>query len=780
MSSWSRRLEAADRRDAVSGPRPSEPTSSDPLAKAHEAGVGADDLAALSALVAVARDRVGFRTRLTVRGSAGGGATELDFEIAHAERGVDVRLVSTRHDEGDTDEGDADDGIVAVLTNTLVETPDLVAVFSSVGHEAIWANDAFATVIPVRVDDKVWLVELLDEWSKGHYEVKVLPALVKYGRWRGRLTLLTGAGERPVSAVIVAHRDRRGEIESVSMVARDTVSEPLDDAQVGEADARLAALVEHAADIIAVCAPDGTLRYASPAALRLLEVDAAHAVGLNVIDLVHPDDRVESLLELVRPDEQGVGVPVDVRLEIGGTSRYLEAIVTDLRDNPAIGGVVLNVRDVTERVQNTRTLTERAYTDSLTGLPNRVRLLDRLGTVLEAAEPVAVLLADLDRFDTINARHGTELGDAVVREIGRRLVDAGPAAGFIARASGDQFVAVAPGMGDRADAIRLANHLRGLIGEPVVVGDVRVVVSASVGVVVTDAALEPEDVLRDAGRALAQAKEVGRDRIEVFTAQLAESANRRTEVEGHLRHALDNDGVTVHYQPIVNVDGRTVVAVEALLRVQDEQGSLLSPAEFIEAAESSGLMSRLGGRVLQATADQLASWSGVPGTPQEISVNISPRQLADPNLPNLVVEALRVSGVWAGHLALEITESILISPGPTVDAAISYLRALGVRVGLDDFGAGKSSLGYLKRFPLDFVKIDRSLIAGLGIDDQDTAIVRATIDLAHNLGLQVIAVGVETEEQLEILELLGCERAQGYLFAPALPPGEVTGLVRRS
>jgi len=469
-------------------------------------------------------------------------------------------------------------------------------------------------------------------------------------------------------------------------------------------------------------------------------------------------------------------VPVDVRLQIGDGLRYLEAIVTDLSDNPAIGGIVLNVRDVTERVQNTRTLTERAYTDPLTGLPNRVRLLDRLGHVLEAAEPVMVLLADLDRFDNVNARHGTETGDTVVRTIGQRLVDAGPAAGFIARASGDQFVAVVPGMGDRADAVRLANRLRDRIAEPVDVGGEQIVVTASVGIVVTEQALEPEDVLRDAGRALAQAKDAGRDRVEVYTAQLAESASRRTEVEGQLRHALDNDGVMVHYQPIIDVDRRGVVAVEALLRVQDEQGSLLSPAAFIEAAESAGLMARLGARVLQVTTDQLASWSGVVGVPQEISVNISPRQLADPNLPSLVVDALHAAGVAPERLSLEITESILISPRPTVDAAISYLRALGVRVGLDDFGAGKSSLGYLKRFPLDFVKIDRSLIAGLGVDDQDTAIVRATIDLAHNLGLQVVAVGVETDEQLEILDLLGCERAQGYLFAPAGPPESIAGL----
>ena len=184
-------------------------------------------------------------------------------------------------------------------------------------------------------------------------------------------------------------------------------------------------------------------------------------------------------------------------------------------------------------------------------------------------------------------------------------------------------------------------------------------------------------------------------------------------------------------------------------------------------------MTRVGIQVLQIAAEQLAEWDGVDGAPAAISVNISPKQLADPDLPSRVSEVLRSAGVDAERLQLEITESILIGQHPTIDAAISYLRALGVKIGLDDFGAGKSSLGYLKRFPLDFVKIDRSLIGGVGVDEQDTAIVRGTVELAHNLGLEVVAVGVESDEQREILDMLGCQRAQGYLFAAPAPAQEL-------
>ncbi|MGZ4682232.1 MAG: putative bifunctional diguanylate cyclase/phosphodiesterase, partial [Acidimicrobiales bacterium] len=237
----------------------------------------------------------------------------------------------------------------------------------------------------------------------------------------------------------------------------------------------------------------------------------------------------------------------------------------------------------------------------------------------------------------------------------------------------------------------------------------------------------------------------------------------------------------VHFQPIVDIATEEVVGAEALLRVHDDEGVLLSPAEFVEAAESSGLISRLGLQVLQITSEQLATWSatGEAEVLGELSVNVSPRQLADPDLPRQVEQVLSATGIEPARLGLEITESILISAEPQVDESIAYLRSLGVRIGLDDFGTGQSSLGYLKRFPLDFVKIDRSLVAGIGLDEHDTAIVRATIELAHNLGLVVTAVGVETEEQLEALGILGCDRAQGYLFAPALPADQLLARLRQ-
>jgi diguanylate cyclase (GGDEF)-like protein/PAS domain S-box-containing protein len=820
MTSWNRRLSAAAARPGLGEARTSR---TEVLADAVDVGVVDEDLSALMAMANIARDRPGFHKTLDVRVRHGEETVPVEFEIVHSPNGPIVRptaeyravIAGGSPDRGDGIErapepeaapeplgvvdgpapepaaaGDEDDDdttdVVDILTSTLVETPDLVAIFASVGHEALWANDAFVTVIPIREADKIWFVELLDEWSKGHYEVKVLPALVKYGRWRGRLTLIAGEDRSMhVSAVIVAHRDRRGEIEAISLVARD-MSE-IRGADGGElvSGSRFAALVENAADVIAVLSPQGIVEYASPAATRTLAPSSGELEGADLLALVHPDDRPESMLSLAPPDEQGIGAPVELRVAaVDGGWRHLEVVVTDLSDNPAIGGVVLNARDVTERVAAVSALAAKAHTDLLTGLPGRVKLLDRLAFAMreDNGQLVLVLLVDVDRVKNVNELLGRDAGDEILRTAARRLESQIGPHMFLARLGGDEFVVILEGVA-AADAVELADNLRAVLAEPMEVAGGAFDVTASIGIAssIPGSDLDPETLLNNAERAMAQAKEAGGNRLELFTDQMAQVVSRRRTVEQTLRHALDHDGVRVHYQPIVDIETEAVVAAEALLRVHNEDGALLSPAEFIEAAESTGLIARLGSQVLLSTCEQLAAWSlNGEGSPSEISVNISPRQLADPNLAQHVVRALESAGVAPEHLWLEITESILIGAQPTIDASISYLRALGVRIGLDDFGAGQSSLGYLKRFPLDFVKIDRSLIAGLGVNEHDTAIVRATVELAHNLGLTVVAVGVETDVQLEYLQHLGCDRAQGYHFAPALPADQFAGSTKGS
>jgi diguanylate cyclase (GGDEF)-like protein/PAS domain S-box-containing protein len=805
VTSWNRRLSAAQRSGA-----PKTRSRADLLAEAEEVGIDPDDQAALTAVANIARDRPGFIQVIQARATMSGIPTQYDFEVRYEPAGPVIRrlgralvpvdappaaagngtveppapVVPVARVQLDSETEDGPD-VIDILTDTLVETPDLVAVFTSLGHEALWANDAFVTLIPIRESDKIWLVELLDEWSKGHYEVKVLPALVKYGRWRGRLTLLAADRvSRPFSAVIVAHRDREGEIEAVSLVARplEEVTEPLGATDPTSATARFDALVENATDIICVTTPEGVVEYASPATSRILGYDDGELEGTDLLTLFHPDDAPGTLTALVSQDELGIGEPVELRLRAADESwKHLEVVVSDLTDNPAIGGLVLNARDVTERVEAVQALAAKAYTDALTGLPSRMRILDRLATWLQGpdADGLITLLFDFDRFTSVNDAFGRDAGDEVMKAVAERLRAAVAAPGLVGRLGSDEFVVVLPELGDVDAAVQLANHLRQVIGEPIEIEGGEVEVSASVGIAPHRHDAEADELLLDAGRAMAHAKEAGRDRVEVFNTQLAQLASRRRSIEQQLRRALDHDGVRVHYQPIFDIESETVIGAEALLRVHNEAGGLLSPAEFIEAAESSGLIARLGSQVLHLTCEQLADWAteSATGGLHEISVNVSPRQLADPDLPVKVVDALNAVGVAPERLCLEITESILIGAQNTVDTSISYLRALGVRIGLDDFGTGQSSLGYLKRFKLDFVKIDRSLIAGLGNSEQDTAIVRATIELAHNLGFTVVAVGVEFEEQLEALQILGCDRAQGYLFSPPLPADELQAKV---
>lgn len=795
MTSWSRRVSAASQKP-IGAPRAAY-SKADVLKEAVALGVQADDQAALLALAKVAHERPGFHTAVTVQTTDG---RSMRFEVVHttdgpiarpAEGGGEtpasaaaVRPVATELLDVE-DELDAEVDVVRVLTDTLVEAPDLVAVFASVGHEALWANDAFVTLVPIRQADKVWLVELLDEWSKGHYEVKVLPALVKYGRWRGRLTLLSADGDSlPVSAVIVAHRDARGEITAVSMVARDLAELRLAEERASESETRFAALVEHASDIIAVLDVHGVIQYASPATARVLGHSDGALNGRNLLELIHPDDAPEQLLDLARPDEQGVGSPVELRLEANdGSWRYLELVVSDLTDNPAIGGLVVNGRDVTDRVLTAQALAAKAFTDSFTGLPNRMRLVDRLDQALadlRDEDAVAVLLVDLDHLKSVNDGYGRPVGDKVLFELARRLRDVVGDVGTVARLRSDEFAVIVKAP-ESESVTRLASRLQEAIAEPVEVDGASIEMTSTIGLAFAEAGQNSETLLGQADHALLHGKERGGARVEVFGTELAEQASRRKAVERQLRHAIDTDSIVVHYQPVVDVESFAAVGAEALLRVHDDEGSLLSPAEFIDAAESSGLITRLGSLVLQSTCSQLAAWSvsGDPAAVQQLYVNISPRQLADPELPEHVRTALNSAGLAPDRLCLEITENILIGHQATVDAAISYLRALGVKIGLDEFGAGQSSLGYLKRFPLDFVKIDRELIRGLGLDEQDTAIVRATIELAHNLGLVVVAVGVENDEQLEMLQLLGCDRVQGYLFAPAVAPDEFVTRVQR-
>jgi diguanylate cyclase (GGDEF)-like protein/PAS domain S-box-containing protein len=664
----------------------------------------------------------------------------------------------------------------ALLEDVATQSPDYMAVFSPTGRKLYWANESFDAAFRRQPDMTLALMAILDDWSQGRFVVQVLPTVLDQGWWSGRLAVLTGDTPIAVSAVLMAHRNERGQIASLSFTARPT-AEPTASADHAFGEGEFAALVEHVSDLILVMDADGTVTFASSAAQRMIDLDPSGGSATNLLDLLHPDDMVESLRELVAVDADGHGLPVTIRLQGPGGWRRLQAVVTDLTDNPAIDAFSLTASDVTERAEEADALGALAYSDPDTGLPNRLRLLDRLNAVLTdptGKRSAALLLVDLDHFRQTNEIHGTAKADAFLAEAARRLVKASGDDAIVARLRSDEFAVALPDVDDPAVAARAADALRVVLARPYKCNGATLKVTASVGVALGTAGQDPDQLLHRADHAAIQAKVDGRNRVHVWGDEATERETRRRDVERRLLEVLGDEGLPTHYQPIVDVRSGSIVGVEALLRVRNEQGALVSPAEVIEAAESTGLITQLGSRVLHATCEQLAVWGAqlLTDAPHHVSVNVSPRQLVDPALGAHVLAALSSSGLEPERLWVEVTESTLVGSDDAVSVAIAFLRDLGIKVGLDEFGAGYSTLSHLKRLSLDFLKIDRSLIGGLGTDQRDTAIVRATMELAHSLGLTVVAVGVETEEQLEMLRSLGCDQAQGYLFSPPLEPDE--------
>ena len=426
----------------------------------------------------------------------------------------------------------------------------------------------------------------------------------------------------------------------------------------------------------------------------------------------------------------------------------------------------------------------RAMHDPLTGLPNRALALDRLEGALARrrrdGRAVAVLLADLDQFKLVNDSMGHRAGDDLLVALAPRLHDAVRPSDTVARLGGDEFLVVCEQLDGPHEAIRVAERVAQAINQPIVLAAGEHFITASIGIAVAESAdADPADLLRDADAAMYRAKERGRGRYELFDDLLRKRVLTRLRTENELRRGLEHGELRVVYQPVVDVATGAVTAVEALARWQHPERGLLEPAEFIAVAEDSGLISALGYAILTEACRDGARWQQrfQRAEPLLVCVNTSPRQLANAAFPARVADIMDRHGLAPGSLALEITESVLMEEAHAPVTVLASLREYGLRLMLDDFGTGYSSLAYLKRFPLDVLKIDRSFIAGLGRDEEDSAIVAAIVQMARTLGLKVVAEGVERPEQLERLRELDCDLAQGRLIAEPMPAGEVEQLM---
>jgi diguanylate cyclase (GGDEF)-like protein/excisionase family DNA binding protein len=422
-----------------------------------------------------------------------------------------------------------------------------------------------------------------------------------------------------------------------------------------------------------------------------------------------------------------------------------------------------------------------ALHDPLTGLPDRTLLTDRLDEALAAAAGVAVLFLDVDRFKNINDTAGHRAGDELLRRLTERLLGAVDAGDTLARFGIDEFVVLCPDVGGERGAIAVAERLLAALGAPIDHQDRQLFLTASIGVAVPAGPHErADDVLRDARVAMYHAKNAGGGRYALFDRVMRDRIVQRVELEHDLREALRRDEFALEYQPLVALGEPRIVGVEALVRWEHPRLGRMAPAAFVTIAEETGLIVDLGRWVLIEACRRLARWASDPAIDLPyVSVNLSGRQVAEPDLPEVVAEALRRTGAPADRLVLEVTESVLMSEATSPAAVLQRLKALGVRLVLDDFGTGYSSLNYLKRFPIDGLKVDRSFVAGIAEDAEDRHILAAIVRMAEGLRLDVVAEGVETLEQARWVRSLGCDAAQGYLFAPPAPAGALEPLLRR-
>jgi diguanylate cyclase (GGDEF)-like protein len=451
---------------------------------------------------------------------------------------------------------------------------------------------------------------------------------------------------------------------------------------------------------------------------------------------------------------------------------------------------VVNSRDVTKRKALEEQLRHQALHDPLSGLPNRALFMDRLEHALARADrrasKVAVLFMDLDNFKITNDSLGHEVGDQLLVAVAERLKACLRPEDTAARVGGDEFTILVEEVDGLRDAARVAERIAESLQRPFALDQYEVFFTTSIGIALSGPLQKlPADLLRHADLAMYQAKHKGKARYEVFEPSMGTDVLERLQLESELRRAVERGEFKVYYQTVVTLEGGRIGGAEALVRWEHPKRGLLLPKEFLSVAEETGLIVRIGEGVLREACHQMRAWQErYPGTPPlTISVNLSTREFFH---PKLIAEVLDESEIDPASLQLEITEGAMTSNATySTDRTLRKLKRMGVQLAIDDFGLGYSSLSYLKRFPVDFLKIDRSFIAGLGqepngVSTKDTEIVKAMIDLTHGLGLRVIAEGVETSEQLAQLRNMKCDLAQGNYFSEPLPSGALAVILEQN
>ena len=575
----------------------------------------------------------------------------------------------------------------------------------------------------------------------------------------------------------------------VSWRLNESVRESKDDAleAARESEERFRSTFQDAMIGMCLTTPEGRLERVNPSFCHMLGRSAEELQSMGLREVTHPDDIADSQAMLRamlaggedRAHAEKRYIHSDGHVVFASMSARL---VRDDHGEPL--HFITQIQDVSAQKEATDALAHQALHDPLTGLPNRTLFTDRLEQALARGRRtggrVAVVFIDVDRFKVVNDSLGHETGDALLVQIGARLTQAVRATDSVARFGGDEFVILFDGVADDDMAMHLTDRVRRELMRPFSLeGDDDFFTTGSLGVALSGATSGAAELVRDADAAMYRAKAAGGATAELFDSALRHEAVERLRTERALRRGLPRGELRLHYQPIWSLETGKIEAVEALARWARPGHGLVSPAGFIGVAEECGLMTAVGEWVLGEACRQAATWRAELGdaAPLPVHVNVSSRELEQPDLPGVVASALADAGLDPADLVLEITETGLLERTQRPASVLRAIKDTGVRIALDDFGTGYSSLSYLERFPIDELKLDREFIARIDGDDDEPVLVGAILAMAHALGLIVVAEGIETEEQVTVLRELGCERAQGYALARPAAPEAIAALV---
>ena len=574
--------------------------------------------------------------------------------------------------------------------------------------------------------------------------------------------------------------------------------------RLGERERLFQLITENAADMIAVIDRNGQRLYNSPAYQKVLGYDPEELAATSSMDQIHPEDRARVLEAAEKARNTGRGERLEYRIRHkDGSWRFIESTASAIRspEGETEGLVIVN-RDITERKRAEEKLDHLSFHDGLTNLPNRALFLDRLQRAITQARRhsdfrFAVLFIDIDEFKVFNDSLGHVAGDALLIQIAQRLTVclrgadtvSRPRLGdtpeilsgesTLARPGGDEFTVLIEELHDPSDTIRVAERIQQRLAVPFDLNGQEIVLTVSIGIAFSSSAgAEAQDVLGDAEIAMYRAKSTGKGRCEVFDHAMHAGAIKRLQLETELRKAIELNQLRVYYQPIVSLSNGQIVGFEALSRWQRPE-RLVMPGEFIEVADETGLILPINRQLLYDACRQLRAWQALfpSDSPLTLNVNITPKQFAQPELASEIGKTLRETGLDPSCLNLEITETIAMADAKRSAVVLSELKALGVSLDIDDFGTGYSSLSRLQGFPVDTLKIDRAFISRIDTDLATLEIVRVIVMLAHGLRLKVVAEGVETQVQLDLLKDIGCELAQGYFYSKPVAPETIEQLL---